>query len=86
MSYFVQKATQNSFKLANTDTINNIIRIGTAPPLIQFSGGASVCVQESRVSEIVLPSASPKLKENVSSAPSLAHNSGPDCKCSLRPG
>lgn len=50
MSYFVQKATQNSFKLANTDTINNIIRIGTAPPLIQFSGGASECVQESRVS------------------------------------
>ena len=46
----MQKATQNSFKLANTDTINNIIRIGTAPPLIQFSGGASECVQESRVS------------------------------------
>jgi len=85
MSYFVQKATQNSFKLANTDTINNIIRIGTAPPRFSLVM-ALVCVQESRVSEIVLPSASPKLKENVSSAPSLAHNSGPDCKCSLRPG
>jgi len=85
MSYFVQKATQNSFKLANTDTINNIIRIGTAPSQFNLVM-ALVCVQESRVSEIVLPSASPKLKENVSSAPSLAHNSGPDCKCSLRPG
>ena len=85
MSYFVQRATQNSFKLANTDTINNIIRIGTAPSQFNLVM-ALVCVQESRVSEIVLPSASPKLKENVSSAPSLAHNSGPDCKCSLRPG
>jgi len=85
MSYFVQKATQNSFKLANTDTINNIIRIGTAPPLIQSLVVALVSVCKSRVcQEIVLPSASPKLKENVSSAPSLAH--GPDCKCSLRPG
>lgn len=81
----MQKATQNSFKLANTDTINNIIRIGTAPSQFNLVM-ALVCVQESRVSEIVLPSASPKLKENVSSAPSLAHNSGPDCKCSLRPG
>lgn len=43
MSYFVQKATQNSFKLANTDTINNIIRIGTAPP--RLSDGASVCAR-----------------------------------------
>jgi len=54
MSYFVQKATQNSFKLANTDTINNIIRIGTAPPPNQVMILVYVFVQESRVSEIVI--------------------------------